>query len=128
VWEHALGAISRYEHRGVPFAAWLYRIAGNLIANHFRRARLRQFVPFMGQVAVPDSSGRLDDRDAIRQALRELSVADQEVLALHYFAGLTPPEISGVLGCAVPVVHKRLQRARERLRVRFEGDSSVTRA
>jgi RNA polymerase sigma-70 factor (ECF subfamily) len=112
----------------VPFAAWLYRIAGNLIANHYRRARLRQFIPFLGQVSVPDSSGRIDDRDVVRQALRELAPADQEVLGLHYYAGLTPPEIAVVLGCGVPVVHKRLQRARERLRARIEGDSSVAQA
>ena len=32
--------------RGVPFVAWLYRIAGNLVANHHRRLRLVSFVPF----------------------------------------------------------------------------------
>ena len=57
-----------------------------------------------------------------RQALRALALPDQEVLGLHYYAGLAPDEIAGILGCSVAVVHKRLQRARERLRARIEGD------
>ncbi len=32
----ALGSIHRYVDHGAPFAAWLYRIAHNLVANHHR--------------------------------------------------------------------------------------------
>jgi RNA polymerase sigma-70 factor, ECF subfamily len=39
----ALGGIHRYVDQGVPFVAWLYRIAHNLVANHHRnRARWRE--------------------------------------------------------------------------------------
>ena len=58
----------------------------------------------------------------MREARRELSPADQEVLSLHYYAGLAPEEMAATLACSVTVVHKRLQRARERLRLRIEGD------
>lgn len=122
VWEHALAAVGRYEDRGLPFVAWLYRIAGNLVANHYRRARLRRLVPFLGQVSAPDSTLEVDERTMVRDALRELSPADQEVLSLHYYAGLAPEEMAVTLGCSVTVVHKRLQRARERLRLRIGGD------
>src|SRR5207253_10383032 len=36
--QHALANLSRFEWRGVPFAAWLYRIAANAIADRWRRA------------------------------------------------------------------------------------------
>jgi RNA polymerase sigma-70 factor (ECF subfamily) len=125
VWEHALAAIEQYELRGLPFSAWLYRIAGNLVANHYRQQRLRRLVPFLGQATTPDSSAKVDDRADVRHALGELSEADREVVSLFYYAGLTPPEIADVLDCSVGVVHKRLSRARERLRRHLEGASDA---
>jgi RNA polymerase sigma-70 factor, ECF subfamily len=125
VWERALIAIERYEIRGVPFAAWLYRIAGNLVANHHRRRRLVQMVSFSRAHDV-SSEGRSDEKTMVRQALLQLSADDQEVLGLCYYAGLTPPEIADVLGCTPAAVHKRLHRARERLRHRIEGDTRVS--
>lgn len=125
VWERALTAIERYEVRGVPFAAWLYRIAGNLVANHHRKRKLRSTVPFTRQRTSRDPRDRVDDRAMVRNALRQLSEADQEVLGLCYYAGMTPPEIAEVLDCTPAAVHKRLHRARARLRDRIEVDSSV---
>lgn len=127
VWERALGAIERYEDRGAPFSAWLYRIAGNVVANHYRQQRLRRLLPLISQGNAHDPRAEVDDRSVVRQALRALSASDQEVLSLHYYAGLTPAEMARVLDCAPGVVHKRLQRARERLRARIEGDSRVGR-
>lgn len=125
VWERALGAVERFELRGLPFNAWLYRIAGNIVANHYRRQRLRRYVPFVGQGAGGDVQPAADDRADVRQALRQLSEADQEIIGLHYYAGMSPAEIGQVLGCTPAVVHKRLQRARERLRRRIEEESRV---
>lgn len=36
VFQQALANIGKFEWRGAPFAAWLYRIASNAIADHFR--------------------------------------------------------------------------------------------
>jgi RNA polymerase sigma-70 factor (ECF subfamily) len=36
VFQNALANLSRFEWRGAPFAAWLYRIAANAVADHFR--------------------------------------------------------------------------------------------
>ena len=38
VFHHALSNLKRYEWRGIPFAAWLYRIAGNLISDRWQRS------------------------------------------------------------------------------------------
>jgi RNA polymerase sigma-70 factor, ECF subfamily len=38
VFQHALENLGRFEWRGVPFAAWLYRIAANAIADRWQRA------------------------------------------------------------------------------------------
>ena len=38
VFHQALANVKRFEWRGVPFAAWLYRIAANAIADHFAKS------------------------------------------------------------------------------------------
>jgi RNA polymerase sigma-70 factor (ECF subfamily) len=121
VWERALTAIERYELRGVPFAAWLYRIAGNLVANHHRQRRLWRFVPLSLRQGQDAATDQVDEATAVGAAFRGLSGADQEVLALFYFADLEPPKIAEVLDCSVAAVHKRLHRARQRLRQKLEG-------
>mgnify|MGYP003373818909 CR=1 FL=1 len=127
VWERALVAIERFELRGVPFAAWLYRIAGNVIANHHRRAHLVSFVPFLPQAHHEGVhfADPIDERTMVREAFIRLSDSDREVLSLCYHAGLTPPEIADVLSCSPAAVHKRLHRARQRLRQLLEGEHRV---
>jgi RNA polymerase sigma-70 factor (ECF subfamily) len=39
VFHHALANLHKYEWRGVAFAAWLYRIAFNAMANRWERTR-----------------------------------------------------------------------------------------
>jgi len=114
VWERALTAIERYQIRGVPFAAWLYRIAGNLVANYHRKRRLWHLVPFAREYDV-STRAPSDDRAMVRQAILALSAEDQEVIGLCYFAGLTPPEIAAKIGndirraLAAPEVRERLE-------------------
>jgi RNA polymerase sigma factor (sigma-70 family) len=50
----ALENLSRFEWRGVPFSAWLFRIAANAAADHFKRAAREQALP--ETVRAPDES------------------------------------------------------------------------
>src|SRR6187455_1770070 len=53
VFEQALGSIRQFQWRGVPVAAWLFRIASNALADHWRRrARESDEVP----PETPDAS------------------------------------------------------------------------
>ncbi|MDV7391119.1 sigma-70 family RNA polymerase sigma factor, partial [Arthrospira platensis SPKY1] len=36
IFERAMKHIANFEQQGVPFSAWLYRIAHNLVANWYR--------------------------------------------------------------------------------------------
>ena len=51
----ALKNIGTYRHLGLPFSAWLYRIAHNLVANHFRdRAKVTEVS--IENLVIPDTS------------------------------------------------------------------------
>src|SRR2546425_1536456 len=54
VFHQALKNLPRFEWRGVPFAAWLFRIAANAIADRFKRAAKERDVP--GPDAPPEIS------------------------------------------------------------------------
>jgi RNA polymerase sigma-70 factor (ECF subfamily) len=122
-WERALSAIDRFELRGVPFLAWLYRIAGNQVANHHRERARRTDIPLdpSAEDTRSDSMGSVLRRRDVEEALAQLSESDQEILGLCYYSGLNPQEIATVVGSSQAAVHKRLHRARQRLRSVLEG-------
>src|SRR5216684_8086500 len=44
VFHQALANLQRFEWRGAPFAAWLYRMAANAVADHYQeKARAGEF-------------------------------------------------------------------------------------
>src|SRR6185436_4570779 len=45
VFQRALAKLDRYEWRGLPFCAWLYRIAANAIADHAQRTAREAELP-----------------------------------------------------------------------------------
>ena len=45
VFQQALAHLGRFEWRGVPFAAWLYRIAAHAVTDHHHRTVRDQHVP-----------------------------------------------------------------------------------
>ena len=70
-----------------------------------------------------DPRERVAEREAVRQALAQLSAEHRHVIALRYGADLTEVDIAQVLGWPVGTVKSRLNRARGRLRAIFnEGE------
>lgn len=60
-------------------------------------------------------------REAVHAAVRELSVAQQQVIERHYLRGEKIEEIAGALGLPPGTVKRRLHDAREKLRSRLSG-------
>ena len=61
----------------------------------------------------------------MKRAVGQLSSGDQEVLLLAAWEGLSHAEIAIALDCSTDAVDKRLQRAKQRLRVQFESLSTT---
>ena len=101
----AMDHIGRYTQRGVPFSAWLYRIAHNLMANWHRDRQRHQVVSLEDTVlSVPSKdephqiAEREEERDQLLAAVRCLSPDRQQLLILKYAEGLSNAEIGRTLG------------------------------
>lgn len=122
--------------QGRPFRPWLmrilYRHALDVMEQQRMYLRPLSLDEALGSEVPAGSHDRLEqgdpqehvaEREAVRQALAQLSAEHRHVIALHYGADLTEVDIAQVLGWPVGTVKSRLNRARERLRAIFnEGE------
>jgi RNA polymerase sigma-70 factor (ECF subfamily) len=116
------------------FAAWLYGIAQNRLRMAARRRRLRQAVsldwlPAAVAAAVPalrqaDAIEASNERDMLRRVLGELSQPLREALLLHSLDGFSTAEVAQILGVSRSAAERRLSRAKEQFRERYQALSS----
>lgn len=116
----ALANLGRYRFTGQPFAAWLYRIAANVLADHYRRQRPVERLSCLPLAAVADAPEeaalRLDTRSHITRAVSALTPDQQEVVLLRFGADLPLKEIAGIVGKSEGAVKALLFRALQTLR------------
>jgi RNA polymerase sigma-70 factor (ECF subfamily) len=103
VFVKAIEAIDTYNYRGVPFSAWLYRIASNLVIDYFRRQPVRPELTLEEKlVAAGDgSSEKLEtafSHQELQRALSELTDDQQQVIVLKFADGLSNYEVAQILG------------------------------
>jgi RNA polymerase sigma-70 factor (ECF subfamily) len=121
----ALAAIHRYQRRGVPYVAWLLRIAHNLQLNLNGR-RARRNVPLVhedqeGVVGSPESS--LEHKvsgERLMQAVQTLNADQRQVIILRFIEGLNCDDTARVVGKSVAAVRTAQCRALRTLRQRLE--------
>jgi len=102
----ALSHIDTYQNLGLPFSAWLYRIAHNLMANWHRDRGRRPMValeaivlPAEGRQQNPEALALSeDDTRLLAEAIRQLDGERQELLVLKFTEGLTNAEIGAIMG------------------------------
>jgi RNA polymerase sigma-70 factor (ECF subfamily) len=119
VFAKLIGVIHKYEPRGVPFAAWILRVARNAALDHLRTRRMTP----CEEVRLQDSDGRQvghERRNDLRRALEELPAEQREVLMLRHIVGLSPLEIADVLGKTESSVHGLHHRGRQSLQATLE--------
>ena len=104
---------------GAPVRPWLYTIAVNVKREFFRRRKRKPETSLDPVVhgepsREPDASTALQRR--VQRALSELPDAQREVIVLHWYEGLSFPEISELVGASVSAVKVRAHRGYNRLR------------
>ncbi len=122
----AMQHIGSYEDQGVPFSAWLYRIAHNLIANWHRDRSRRKIISLddIAQWHIQDDSPELtaqlmEDKQGLLIAIRRLPVERQELLILKFVEQLSNAEIGNIMGRSEGAIkslyHRTLLSLREEL-------------
>lgn len=132
VFYRAMHHIRKYQDRGLPVSAWLYRIAHNLVANwHRDRGRrteipLDEALPFPTTLDHPESMLlQSEERDRLLQAARRLPADRQQLLILKFVEHLSNAEIGQIMdrteGAVKSLYHRTLLALRDDL-VPLAGD------
>lgn len=125
VFQRALAALPRFEWRGAPFAAWLFRIAANSLADRAQRtAKEREFY---GSDDLPDAGARrfeADQQEAERRAalyrqVERLPADQRRVLVARFVEQKSIREIARSLGRTEGAIKQLQFRALGSLRSRM---------
>lgn len=121
---NALNHLPRYEFRGLPFSAWLYRIATNEVNKHYRKTKGKR-VFSLEEAKVKELAERTDDgwdEDLIQHLLnymKDLPTDMLQVLELRFFEDKDFKEIAFILEMTESGAKMRTYRALDKLRKQF---------
>jgi RNA polymerase sigma-70 factor, ECF subfamily len=126
VFAKLMSALAKYDQRGVPFSAWILRVARNAALDHVRQ---RRPIPFEEVRSAHDSGGdettHHDRSLMLRDALATLPDDQREVLVLRHLVGLSPGEIAERLGRTEPSIHGLHHRGRRALQAELSSRDSM---
>jgi len=103
VFLRALEGLAGFTYRGVPFSAWLYRIAHARVMDHFRQQARRELLPLderlvaTGKGPQATVEARLDCEE-LQSAIAQLTTDQQQVIILKFVEGLSNAEAARILG------------------------------
>ncbi len=113
--------LDRYVERGVPFTAWLYRMAYNTLIDYVRTQKDARMTPLEDAPEVADrcggsAFGRVLDRQTLAPALARLTPDQRQTVELRFLAGLTVAETAARLERSEEAVKKLQARGLANLR------------
>ena len=96
--------LDKYQFRGVPFRAWLFRIARNAVIDHYRTRK--ELAPLEAVIGVKDEGfmpvservGLTLEADKVLESMQELTGDQRNVLTLKLVHGLNTQEVAKALG------------------------------
>ncbi|HLN04348.1 MAG TPA: sigma-70 family RNA polymerase sigma factor [Bryobacteraceae bacterium] len=122
VFHKALANLRSYEWRGVPFAAWLIRIAANAVVDQSKRAARE--VPARDDLPEPSAQPNmegLEDRALLFRLVNQLPDDQRRVIQERFVDEMSIREIAGRLGRSEGAVKQLQLRALEKLRKQLGG-------
>ncbi len=126
VFQRAFNHISKYKKTAVPFSAWLYRIAHNLVANWHRDNNRKKEVPLEEQTELRNKQEiperEIENRQDIEYLLRAIHRLTQDrqmVIILKYVEDLSNKEIGDIMrkseGAIKSLYHRTLLELRDHI-------------
>ncbi|HZQ93055.1 MAG TPA: sigma-70 family RNA polymerase sigma factor [Terriglobales bacterium] len=123
VFHQALAALPRFQWRGVPFAAWLLRIASNAVKDRWQQSSREAGEPDLAGAADPNSPD-VEQRAMLFQLVNELEGDQQRVIVARFVEQQSIRDIAQELGRTEGAVKQLQFRALEKLRARMEGGNA----
>ena len=124
IFMRAMKHIPNFVDQGVPFVAWLYRIARNLVANWHRDQSRRRTIALddiaqwhVGQESPELETQLIEDRDSLLAAVRRLPADRQELLVFKFVDRMSNAEIGEIMdrseGAIKSLYHRTLLSLRD---------------
>ncbi len=99
----ALQSISSFKWKGIPFSAWLFRIAHNQMVDYLRKKSKQATAPLDESQISSDSNPQLMaehklDIEQLLLATKKLTKAQQEVISLRFAGELPIAQVARIMG------------------------------
>jgi len=125
VFHHALANLRRFEWRGISFAAWLFRIAANLISDHWQRQGREQVADEPEQIESAQArSAEFEDverKATLFRLVDTLPAEQRRVVVLRFVEQKSIKEVAREIRKTEGAVKQLQFRALSSLRARMEG-------
>ncbi len=127
VFLRAFEALDRYKERGRPFSAFLYKVARNLLMDHYRQQKREISLEAVDDMALTDTSIdehviRSEREMMLQHAMADLRPDYQEVIRLRIILALPTATVALWMGRSEGAVRVLLHRALNALRERLVVD------
>lgn len=118
--------IAGYRDQGAPFRAWLFRIAANLLTDHYRKHGKTSEVAIPEHYESDDTNPfdyvlQEDERHHLRMAIQSLPVEYQDLLVLRFVEDLPHTEIARILNKSAMALRAMQYRALKALAEALRG-------
>ncbi len=121
--------LPKYTYRGVPFSAWLYRIASNEVNQHFRNQKSSRTVT-MERDQIERMLGEVDDAQEedqydfqlkiVLETIQEMKPEEVSLIELRFFEQRPFKEVAYIMGITENNAKVRMYRILERLKKRLK--------
>lgn len=121
----ALLNINRFKFRGLPFSAWLFRIALNECNDYFRKNHRHRIVTIEDHIVenlheeLTENSREDDLRKRLPQILQMLSVDELQLIELRFFEQRPFKEVADIIGITENNAKVKVYRALQKMRKLF---------
>jgi RNA polymerase sigma-70 factor (ECF subfamily) len=124
----ALESLDSYKERGIPMQSWLFKIAHNMVVDHFRKMAKRKTVPIddvqiMAESDLQATAEANIELARVTKAVEQLTPVQQRVIELRFFGELTSEEAGQVLNKRAGAVRELQSAAIKRLRKLLHEES-----
>lgn len=121
----AWGTINKYEQKGQPFSAWLYRIAHNHTVDFYRTTKREARLQEQATADIVDPVREIEEKSKQRELLKAISgLTDkqQQVITLKFIENLDNHEIALITGMNEGAIRATQMRALVALRKKLDKE------